>query len=238
MSASALVSSDNDVYLSSGKYITVGGSLSATSPVATITPQTYTYGATVLSGTTALLSSEYAKFALTPKTGESWSITSDGKMTNYEVSSGTVSDIGFETPSGAGDLTYYLTLDNVTRPFSRYSSALTFKNNNAGTTLTVYLTLVGNNTLTADNHGGLKLTGVSGARINVIFCTTSTGTLKCKGSIKDVQVENVTGTFSKQDGLYFTSATINGTSYSDMDSFFTAAQSSNSGSTFTISTEP
>ena len=87
MSESALVSSNNDVYLPSGKYITVNGSLSATSPVATITPSAYTDGATVLSGTSALLASEYAKFAVTPCTGENWGISSAGKLVQT-ISSG------------------------------------------------------------------------------------------------------------------------------------------------------
>ena len=237
MSGGIKIGSGNDVFLPTNALVTLADTFTETS-VATITPGAYSADTQVLSG--SALGSDYSKFAVALESPNNvvWEITEEGKLYKEHVTSGTVGDIGFETPSGAGDLTYYYTLYNVTRPFSNYSSALTFKNNNAGTTLTVYLTLIGNNSLTGDNHGGLKLTGAPGANINVIFCTTSTGTLKCKGSIQDVQVENVTGTFSKQDGLYFTSATSNGTSYNDMSAFFTAAQLqlSNKGSTFTLST--
>ena len=82
MNGTALVASDNDVYLPSGNYITVGSTLSATAPVATITPSVYNTETKVLDGTTsALVASERGKFAVTPDPdGASWVIMGDGKL--------------------------------------------------------------------------------------------------------------------------------------------------------------
>ena len=74
----------NDVYLHDGKTITITDALTASAPVATITPEIYpAIGVTkqVLSGTQALLSANYEKFAVTPQADETaWSIKSDGNL--------------------------------------------------------------------------------------------------------------------------------------------------------------
>ena len=75
----------NDVYLVTGSTITVPSTLSGTAPIATITPESYTVGTPVLGGTK--VGSEYTKFDITPKTGETWGIASDGKLVQ-SVSSG------------------------------------------------------------------------------------------------------------------------------------------------------
>ena len=68
----------NDVWLATGKSITIGSSLSATAtPVATITPAAYSPGTTVLvdDGTGTLVTSEISKFAVTPESEDSeWTI--------------------------------------------------------------------------------------------------------------------------------------------------------------------
>jgi hypothetical protein len=83
MSGSAVVNSNNDVYLSSEKTITITGNLSGAAPVATITPAIYaTLTTPVLteSGGT-YLDGNYGKFAVTPQAGPTyWSIVSDGKL--------------------------------------------------------------------------------------------------------------------------------------------------------------
>ncbi|MBR4245619.1 MAG: hypothetical protein IKQ13_01330 [Treponema sp.] len=82
MSDSARIESNNDVYLTSGKYITIAGTLTGTSPVATITPDSYPAAGVnkqVLDG--AGVSSNYSKFAVTPQAdGTVWSIKSDGNL--------------------------------------------------------------------------------------------------------------------------------------------------------------
>ena len=68
----------NDVWLKNGKAITIGSTLSATpTPMATITPETYAPGTSVLAdsdGSGDLVQSELSKFAVTPDSGEEWTI--------------------------------------------------------------------------------------------------------------------------------------------------------------------
>ncbi len=79
MSGSAVVDSNNDVYLSSSKVITVAGTLSGTTPVATITPSSYTADIQVLSLGNYIL--EVSKFALTPDpAGSQWTISDTGYL--------------------------------------------------------------------------------------------------------------------------------------------------------------
>ena len=68
----------NDVYLEIGKTITIASALtSTTTPVATITPSSYSPGTAVLAdsdGSGDLVQSELSKFAVTPDSGEEWTI--------------------------------------------------------------------------------------------------------------------------------------------------------------------
>ena len=87
MSGSATIDSSNTVYLYGSSTVnvyakvTIAGSLTGTSPVATITPQSYTAGTRLLevssdSGTT--LDAEYSKFTLSDS--DAWSITEEGTL--------------------------------------------------------------------------------------------------------------------------------------------------------------
>lgn len=83
MSGSAVVAPDNDVYLLSGKMITVAGTLSGATPVATITPNSYTAGTLVMSvENNVVLADEVSKFAVTPNPDGSsqWFIDTSGKL--------------------------------------------------------------------------------------------------------------------------------------------------------------
>ena len=85
MGGSAVVAPDNDVYLLSGKMITVAGTLSGATPVATITPNTtdgYAEGTQVLSAESGVdLAVMVEKFAVTPDTdGTQWTIDTAGKL--------------------------------------------------------------------------------------------------------------------------------------------------------------
>lgn len=80
MSGSAVVESNNEVYLTIGTHITVGGSLSGANPVAKITPSSLGNGTQVLalaedSGTTP--AAEFGKFSLG---SEIWGIDADGEV--------------------------------------------------------------------------------------------------------------------------------------------------------------
>ncbi len=68
----------NDVYLATGKKITLGGSLSFNS-VARITPASYTAGTKVLNGD---ISANYQKFTVTPNGPQKWEIDNSGKLQN------------------------------------------------------------------------------------------------------------------------------------------------------------
>ncbi|MDR0442527.1 MAG: InlB B-repeat-containing protein [Treponema sp.] len=79
MSGNARVDPDNDVYLSTGRSITIGGVLNSTGTVATITPQTYAVGTQVLTG--AAVGTQYAKFAVTKENGTiEWKVRVDGRL--------------------------------------------------------------------------------------------------------------------------------------------------------------
>lgn len=80
MGGDAAIPATDDVYLdtTNSRTISVDGTLSSTSTVATITPKAYSNGKAVLSG--SALGSEYTKFEVTPKTGETWGISSEGKL--------------------------------------------------------------------------------------------------------------------------------------------------------------
>ncbi len=81
MSGSAVVASGNDVYLASGTKVTIAGSLTGISPVATITPASYTEDTQILTiadGADPTLAAEYEKFVLSDS--DVWSITEEGTL--------------------------------------------------------------------------------------------------------------------------------------------------------------
>ena len=269
MKGSASIPANNDVWVRATKpeekedIITISGTLSATTPVATITPASYTEGKQVLAEiTSGLLALYYDKFAVTPESSQDWGIDSEGKLQKQTAYTGTTSQIEITDSSqeyvingngvnngqidirqNAGvtsDSTYYITLNNVKRTAGQWESAFMLYNNAEGTTLTVYITLIGENVLNSgSNHGGIQLQGASGATINVIFRTSSSGTLSFDSTYsgstqKDLSVNTVTANFSIEDGSKFSNATSGGTSYTDASSFFEAAKNSTSGSSFTL----
>ena len=76
---SAIVASNNDVYLAEGKTITIAGKLTAEAPVATITPSSYSTSTQVLDGATTNIEAEYGKFAVSES---GWKIDSSGHLSN------------------------------------------------------------------------------------------------------------------------------------------------------------
>jgi parallel beta-helix repeat protein len=77
MSGGASVSTDNEVYLSAVKTITITGDLSG-STVARIKPSAYTAGKQVLDGTH--VSTNHTKFTVTPNGGTNWTINASGNL--------------------------------------------------------------------------------------------------------------------------------------------------------------
>ncbi len=88
----------NDVFLS-GVPITITDTLSATAPVATITPSVYSDTTKVLDGTSALLAANYEKFGLTDDpSGGVWAIGNLGVLYQTVEQGGTIT---IDTPEGA-----------------------------------------------------------------------------------------------------------------------------------------
>lgn len=81
ISGSAIVNTNNDVYLPSGKTITVDSALTGSFPVATITPQTYTSSTQVLSG--SRVDKEFGLFKVTENSSEKWGVEATGMLLQY-----------------------------------------------------------------------------------------------------------------------------------------------------------
>lgn len=82
LDGSAQIASDNDVYLTTGKYITIADRLTCSGYAATITPAAYTEGTKVLDGDAMI--TNYSKFGLS---NISWRILATGKITSAESTS-------------------------------------------------------------------------------------------------------------------------------------------------------
>lgn len=79
---SAKIDSDNDVYLPSGKYLSIDDRLTCSGYAATITPQIYSEGVKVLDG--SMMISYYTKIGVS-NTG--WHVLASGKLTNKSTTS-------------------------------------------------------------------------------------------------------------------------------------------------------
>lgn len=83
MSGSAVIASNNDVYLDTGIHITVSGEITAEDEfIATLTPASYAEGTQVLNaGDGVTLANEVGKFAVTPQSnGTQWTIDASGYL--------------------------------------------------------------------------------------------------------------------------------------------------------------
>ena len=83
MSGSAVIASNNDVYLDTGIHITVSGAITAEDEfIATLTPASYAASTQVLyAGDAFVLAAAVSKFAVTPDTdGKKWTIDASGNL--------------------------------------------------------------------------------------------------------------------------------------------------------------
>lgn len=90
MGGSAKVNSSNDVYLSGSSKIIISGALTASTPVATITPATCTMNVPVLGGTDELIEANNTKFALSDST---YTIDKKGNVWKDDLTSLTLTDM-------------------------------------------------------------------------------------------------------------------------------------------------
>lgn len=130
-----------------------------------------------------------------------------------------------------GKTNYDVELLDFNRPATQNCGAFTLTNSHSGTIMNVNLNILGTNSSTGWNHGGLKLTSGSnnqGGTINVVFTTTSTTGATLELGFKtdnsgDIQVENVTANFSVAAGCTVSDMKVGDTTYSDFSVFINAA---------------
>lgn len=107
MGGTAVITSDNDIYIKEGAGITLGSTLTGTSPQATITPESYKVDFRVLYSDWEQPNGpkpedEYESFAITQPQGstKTWKVRSDGKITCYDFASDSHDYVDFDLPSG------------------------------------------------------------------------------------------------------------------------------------------
>ena len=103
----------NDVCLATGRTVSVASSLTATpTPVATITPPSYSAGTAVLSDTGtgasagALVQSELSKFAVVPHSGDEWTIGYNSSSKRGVLATANIYVDGSVASEGAGTAAY------------------------------------------------------------------------------------------------------------------------------------
>ncbi len=177
----------NDVYLHDGKTITITDALTASAPVATITPEIYpAIGVTkqVLSGTPAQLSANYEKFAVTPQiVGSEWSITSGGILNKI-----TAAD--FTTASSIE--AYY---DSMTMDDSFSASSLASMEGKTLLAWMDYNDTDGETTI----YAAITFSQISGTRFHMTFNVYKDGT-----SIANIDDDYDLNDFDLDDGVYIT----------------------------------
>ena len=119
ISGSAIVNTNNDVYLPSGKTITVDSALTGSFPVATITPQTYTFNTQVLSG--SRVDKEFGLFKVTEdSSGVKWGVAATGVLLQY-TSAADATDV-LQNLVGGKSVSFDMTSDTEFTPHHSYEN--------------------------------------------------------------------------------------------------------------------
>lgn len=121
MGGDAAFASSDDVYLETGSMITITDTLSGDSPVAVITPASYTAGIQVLTASDdELISENYSCFEVTQEDDESeWAVTSAGLLkNNVTVYTITYNYNGGELAAGETETTSFTEKKMVTLPLA------------------------------------------------------------------------------------------------------------------------
>lgn len=137
MSGSAVVESDNDVYLNRGTHITIGGALSGTSPVAKIFSTVYENDTEILvlgEGSRTTIEDEYEKFDIIQRDIEA-QITKEGKLLLNVDLEGVTSQITSMTESGTVEISGYVA-NGDSFIASLYSALLTLKESDSSVKVT------------------------------------------------------------------------------------------------------
>lgn len=137
MSGSAVVESDNDVYLNRGTHITIGGALSGTSPVAKIFSTVYENDTEILvlgEGSRTTIEDEYEKFDIIQRDIEA-QITKEGKLLLNVDLDGITSQITSMTEPDTVEISGYVA-DGDNFITSLYSALLTLKESDSSVKVT------------------------------------------------------------------------------------------------------
>ena len=144
----------NDVYLKSGKFITVTSALTGTTPIARITPENYPAGSTavkVLDG--AAVTTEYTKFKVTDQAGspsKKWKINASGNLEAVGGQGPTIKATSWEDlrtkVQSASDGTVIEVTQDITYGFTSVNSIIEVKKN-------ITIKSKGSNKYTLDANG-------------------------------------------------------------------------------------
>lgn len=205
----------NDVYLPSGKVITVTGALTGTSPVATITPATWSRGASIVQadGTNVGDISGYKNFFAFSEDGWEWKVSGDKKFLLldapvYVASKGT--DSSRKVCAAADSFTGTAT-GSKSKPFATIEDALSVLNAESNV-ITIDGNVVGNQQILSSKVPS-SVTSVAIAGYKESGATSSSAKLNGNGSGTvltvnksglEVTVEDLTitgGNFSYGGGL-------------------------------------
>lgn len=163
MMTEAQIGAMNDVYLTSGSYITVNDRLNCAGYAAVITPESYAEGLQVING--EALGTGYSKFGLS---NTNWYILANGKMTSLATT--TVAIVSKENAYSVQFTTLYDAFESVKA--GEVANITVIANNTVTKPITVY----GDITLTCDDTSFVSMRG--GAFSGIMFDVASGGKLR------------------------------------------------------------
>ncbi|MGP1576028.1 MAG: right-handed parallel beta-helix repeat-containing protein [Treponema sp.] len=185
----------NDVYLKSGKMITLDTPLSGTASVARITPENYGTAIQVLTGNT--VSTEYSKFTVTPESGtpsKLWEIKSDGYLQKTPVIiEGTQPQAWQKLKDAVASAE-----ENDTITIKGEIKATTAFGNSGEIVINKNLTIQGKNGKDTDSLNANRA-GLGTAKAHRIFSVDSGKTL----TLKNLALKNATAPASANGGAIF-----------------------------------
>ena len=198
----------------------------------------------VLTWTNRVFNGWYANWAMTTPFRLGDAITADTTVyagwQNVDAEKRNPSPPDFLDEDGSGH-SYLFDMNDFTYSAGAWSSAIKLKNSVTGSTTTVYMDIRGTNKSIGYNHGGIKFFGnetpgsTDGGTINVIFSTSTTGTLELgfkSGTHGNIEcVSNVTGNISVDPNCTVSEMKIGSTEYTNWNTFITAARANTSAYT-------
>ncbi|MBP9989692.1 MAG: hypothetical protein KBT46_09385, partial [Ruminococcus sp.] len=191
LKADAQIDSSNDVYLVSGKKITIEDRLTCYGYAATITPANYTEGLVVLDG--SAMSTNYQKIGVSNPV---WHTLANGK-----ISTTTASTVAIVSKTGANSVEYITLTDAFASIKSGEEGIITLVND---VDINSVIKVNGDVTLLCDDGATHKMTR-AGSFQGIMFDITSGSTLRLGESVNDADMQSridyENGTDSNEEGL-------------------------------------